>query len=714
MSTRTTPLEAARLVLPSLGCLGLLLVLALSLACSDVGSSDSSPDSGPAAADATGEAEKAEPASAKSEKKDDHAGHSHDRNERPLPAFSGRTLSGSRVDIGDFLGQRLLIYFFNPDVPPVDAYTNAVKKIEAVAADNNLRVVGVGVGTETKKLRAYREAHGLDFPIIDDTTGAIAGKLGLRSPLLLLGVDAEGFILSAIPQIQDDPSAEVYVTKLLRQSLRIEDPADAATGELVAWPEAPDFEAPRLDGGGEVDFAKLKAEGKPIVLIFFLHTCPHCHAALRSLRESLDRIPDATRPILLGVSVHGEPAAVRDSLKREGLDFFDVVRDPGNLIQQAYSATGGVPVINLIDSKGRIVHRIQGWDETRDPALSRMITARIADARVPMLLDPQGYTGSDVCGACHVVEQATWQYTSHATAYRTLVKHAKDRDAECVSCHVVGFDQKGGWNLEKRPVHLENVGCESCHGRGGPHLSPDFVVNDAYETVCRTCHNPTHSLGFNYAEFEPRISHAKIAAMSPAERKEKLAGGGAPRSLLPTAAAFVGSDACQTCHAKEYETWKSSPHGHALATLEKKGEQANDDCLRCHATAYHRPGGLPTDVPKNEVPDLAAVGCESCHGPGGDHIGASAQKVGTIVSLGDKCDSCVILKICGDCHDDANDPGFQFKVEARIDAQRHGTIESAATRSGTTAGAPPPSDLSDAELLGQAFEALEGRTAPQG
>ncbi|MFP6656137.1 MAG: hypothetical protein VCB25_10965, partial [Myxococcota bacterium] len=34
----------------------------------------------------------------------------------------------------------------------------------------------------------------------------------------------------------------------------------------------------------------------------------------------------------------------------------------------------------------------------------------------------------------------------------------------------------------------------------------------------------------------------------------------------------------------------------------------------------------------------------------------------------------------GTCHDDANDPGFRFKVEERIDAQRHGTFEPAATR----------------------------------
>jgi hypothetical protein len=73
--------------------------------------------------------------------------------------------------------------------------------------------------------------------------------------------------------------------------------------------------------------------------------------------------------------------------------------------------------------------------------------------------------------------------------------------------------------------------------------------------------------------------------------------------------------------------------------------------------------------------DLARVGCESCHGPGGEHIKEDTAKIGNIVALGDKCDSCVILQICGRCHDEANDPGFEFEVLEKIEAQRHGTIE---------------------------------------
>ena len=87
-------------------------------------------------------------------------------------------------------------------------------------------------------------------------------------------------------------------------------------------------------------------------------------------------------------------------------------------------------------------------------------------------------------------------------------------------------------------------------------------------------------------------------------------------------------------------------------------------------TGYAK-GGFPADGKAALHPSLAGVGCESCHGPGGDHAAQGAPKRGSIVSLADKCDSCVILQVCGSCHDPANDPGFEYEVKQKIEAQRH-------------------------------------------
>jgi hypothetical protein len=108
--------------------------------------------------------------------------------------------------------------------------------------------------------------------------------------------------------------------------------------------------------------------------------------------------------------------------------------------------------------------------------------------------------------------------------------------------------------------------------------------------------------------------------------------------------------------------------------------------------------------------DLARVGCESCHGPGGEHVQEGASRISNIVSLGDKCDSCVILQICGSCHDEINDPGFEFEVLEKIEAQRHGTIEPGTGKpKAESETAPGPADVALSTLENRrAFNRLSG------
>ena len=332
-----------------------------------------------------------------------------------------------------------------------------------------------------------------------------------------------------------------------------------------------------------------------------------------------------------------------------------------------------------------------------------MQLARLAGQPVPMLLHKTGYSGNEFCVVCHESQAETWELTTHATAFDTLVRHGAERNGECVSCHVVGYGQPGGYDLAEAPRVLEGVGCETCHGRGGPHLSPDFVKDHDYEAGCVTCHNATHSVGFDYATFLPKVSHAanaQFASLSIEERRALLEERRKPRDLLPTDAEYVGSAACQSCHEAEHATWSDQPHARSLASLESKGKAADTACLTCHTTGFGRPGGFPEDGAPADHPDLASVGCESCHGPGGEHVKDDVAKRGSILALADKCDSCVILQICGSCHDDANDPGFEFEVQDKIERQRHGSPPS------EQAGDAAP-DAADVTLLERAFSSAQ-------
>lgn len=603
------------------------------------------------------------------------------RTERPLPAFSGWTLDGERFSISSALGKRLMIVFFNPETGGAQVVIEAVGEIAPLRGEHNFEIVGVATGSNLQAAKDFTKQHAINFRVIDDSSASIANRLGLRSPLAIIGVDAEGFITFGFGQLATHaPNAVTLIRSQLKTALRLPDAEDDAASD--PFPLAPTFRASVLDQKEDFDFETVR--GQPIILMFFLHTCPHCHEALRFMKGQLATMREDQRPVFIGIELTGRSQAVRDTLKKDGLDFFPVLFDHSGGIKSDYGVFGGVPDIFLIDRSGRITSRVQGWRPETDGPLMRMRIAKISRAPVPMLLRTTGYSGSEVCSVCHEQQDQTWRLTSHATAYDTLVRHGSESDPECVGCHVVGYGEEGGFEISPRTAPLENVGCESCHGRGGPHLSPDFVHEANYATACESCHDIKHSLGFEYAKFMPRISHAAnayILDLPSDERRRILAERGAvQRELLPSESAHTGSESCGSCHAAEYETWKASAHATSISSLGKSGDEQNPSCQSCHTTGFGKDGGFPSSGVPADHPDLARVGCESCHGAGGEHVANGTAKRGSILSLGDKCDSCVILQICGSCHDDANDPGFEFEVQEKIDAIRHGTIEAGTGR----------------------------------
>jgi hypothetical protein len=92
----------------------------------------------------------------------------------------------------------------------------------------------------------------------------------------------------------------------------------------------------------------------------------------------------------------------------------------------------------------------------------------------------------------------------------------------------------------------------------------------------------------------------------------------APEPPAPGQPAYMGSVMCGVCHEEEVRWWRSTPHGRAYATLVSRNKQFNLSCVGCHVTGYNRPGGSTVA----RVGALQDVGCESCHGPGGMHIGS--------------------------------------------------------------------------------------------
>jgi len=363
----------------------------------------------------------------------------------PLPAYRGSTLAGTPLSFSDLIGKRFVLFGFNPEVPGARPTAEALAAIAGARASQNFAIVGVAAGTGVDAARRFLTDAGLDIPAFFDGDARINNLLrprfGMRSALWLLLVDADGNVIGGTAQLP--PNGE-GVGDTLQQMLRLPppDPIAALVGEEEV---APLFTAPRMAGGPPLALADLA--GRPVVLVFFLHTCPHCHNALRAIRPVLEAMPEAERPQLLGISIVNRPASVMEVLRADGLDYFTVLSDADGSIQKAYGAQRGVPVIFGIDGERRIQWRVDGWRDDRDPPLMRMRLARLAGRPVPMLLHKTGYSGNEFCGVCHQSEAATWKLTNHASAYDTLVRHGADGDSECVSCYVVGYGKPGGFSI---------------------------------------------------------------------------------------------------------------------------------------------------------------------------------------------------------------------------------------------------------------------------
>jgi hypothetical protein len=111
--------------------------------------------------------------------------------------------------------------------------------------------------------------------------------------------------------------------------------------------------------------------------------------------------------------------------------------------------------------------------------------------------------------------------------------------------------------------------------------------------------------------------------------------------------AFAGTEACGKCHAEAYAVWKKSGHAHALATLEGEGQGRDPDCVSCHVVGLSLSTGFRS---REDTPNLADVGCESCHGPGAAH--SAAPEKFPFARVG--------ASACTSCHRPEQSPNFSF------------------------------------------------------
>ncbi len=154
----------------------------------------------------------------------------------------------------------------------------------------------------------------------------------------------------------------------------------------------------------------------------------------------------------------------------------------------------------------------------------------------------------------------------------------------------------------------------------------------------------------------------------------------------------IGSTGCKKCHLKQFKSWQETKMAQTFEVLKpgkrsgakkkagldpSKDYTTDAECLACHVTSFGKPGGF-TDIKK--TPDLAGVGCESCHGPGGEYtkdehmsLKNKEYKLADVVAVG--LEVPVREESCTACHNEKS-PFFKgFDFDARKDEGIHERIK---------------------------------------
>ncbi len=162
---------------------------------------------------------------------------------------------------------------------------------------------------------------------------------------------------------------------------------------------------------------------------------------------------------------------------------------------------------NQIPDDPDMVHRLEQFDAENRAEQKRLF----AEQQVAGTGEegPSEYVGVGTCQQCHAEAFDVYVQTGHARAYQTLAAQFVHRDENCVSCHVTGYKEAGGFDGVRRrgsTLDLVDVQCESCHGPGANHARDGSYRVTAIQS-CVKCHTPEQDPDFNFVEDWKKIAH---------------------------------------------------------------------------------------------------------------------------------------------------------------------------------------------------------------
>ncbi len=395
------------------------------------------------------------------------------------------------------------------------------------------------------------------------------------------------------------------------------------------------------------------------LLIYFSTNCPHCSQALHDIDSIFSNYYYSKGLKILGIaSSISSKEILKSKIINKELKFPFLIDKTGNFAS-AFNIKA-TPQIWILDNNQNIVFKTDTYSLTTLHIIEIFLKT-ILNEEPLTVFKPGHYYNPLVCKECHIKQYQSWGLSAHSFSWDALKKEGKTMEPNCFYCHSTDYGSKNGFVSYIRSRGLESVTCESCHGPGGEHFQTSNKRVPA--NICLNCHKPEYSLWFDKDLALKYLQHSNFYNLDwktyVSKRKQFMAENFPDLPFLkPQDTVYQKSESCKSCHSDIYNSWVKSKHSNAWKILVAKRENNNKDCIACHNL-----------VRDNKIIE-SGVSCERCHGSGINHS-IDPEKF-KMVSLKGKSDICIKKPFCVTCHNQRNDPKFDFENDYKYVIMEHG------------------------------------------
>jgi peroxiredoxin Q/BCP len=142
------------------------------------------------------------------------------------PEFTLPDSNGSPVQLKDFRGKNVVLYFYPRDLTP-GCTKQACSFNDALGSIRKRGAVVLGVSADTvESHKKFADKHGLQFPLLSDTEKKVIKSFGVWQKKSLYGrsfmgivrttfvIDAKGIIRAVFPKVKVDGHADEILKSL--------------------------------------------------------------------------------------------------------------------------------------------------------------------------------------------------------------------------------------------------------------------------------------------------------------------------------------------------------------------------------------------------------------------------------------------------------------------------------------------------------------------